>query len=80
MKSRLLQTPVKKAIALADEHRPDLILMDINLSGEMDGITAGGEIRSRWGIPIIYVTAFATQAIIERAKKDQPVRLYLKTV
>lgn len=35
------------AIALAGEHHPDLILMDINLSGAMDGITAGGEIRSR---------------------------------
>ena len=66
------------AIALAAEHQPDLILMDINLSGDMDGITAGGEIRSRWGIPIIYVTAFATQAIIDRAKKTVPSGYILK--
>jgi response regulator NasT len=39
----------ENAIALADEHRPDLILMDINLSSAMDGITAGREICSRWG-------------------------------
>ena len=66
------------AIALAQKHRPDLILMDINLSGKMDGITAGAEIRSRWGFPIIYVTAFATQAIIERAKKTAPSGYILK--
>ena len=66
------------AIALAAEHQPDLILMDINLSGDMDGITAGGEIRSRWGIPIIYLTAFATQAIIDRAKKTVPSGYILK--
>jgi PAS domain S-box-containing protein len=68
----------EKAIALADEHHPDLVLMDINLSSAMDGITAGGEIRSRWGMPIIYVTAFATQAIIDRAKKTTPSGYILK--
>ncbi len=60
------------AISLAEEHHPDLVLMDINLAGEMDGITAGGAIRSQWDIPIIYVTAFATPAIIDRAKKTSP--------
>jgi len=68
----------EKAIALADEHQPDLVLMDINLSGAMDGITAGGEIRSRWGIPIIYVTAFATRILIDRAKKTVPSGYILK--
>ena len=66
------------AIALAGEHQPDLILMDINLSGGMDGITAGGEIRSRWSIPIIYATAFATPEIIDRAKKTVPSGYILK--
>lgn len=68
----------EKAIALANEHSPDLVLMDINLAGAMDGITAGGEIRARWGIPIIYVTAFDTQAIIDRAKKTNPSGYILK--
>ena len=61
-----------EAVTLAGEMLPDLIFMDINLSGEMDGIIAAGEIRSRWGIPIIYVTAFASQSIIDRAKKSIP--------
>jgi CheY-like chemotaxis protein len=60
------------AIALAEEHHPDLVMMDINLPGAMDGITAGGEIRSRWGIPIIYATAFVSPAILERAKHTHP--------
>jgi PAS domain S-box-containing protein len=68
----------EKAIVLADGLHPDLILMDIHLAGAMDGITAGGQIRSRWGIPIIYVTAFATQAIIDRAKKTNPSGYILK--
>jgi CheY-like chemotaxis protein len=68
----------EEAIALTEEHQPDLVLMDINLASEMDGITAGGEIRSRWGIPIIYVTAFATPEIIERAKKTVPSGYILK--
>ncbi|MFA4876433.1 MAG: response regulator [Methanoregula sp.] len=60
------------AIRLAEEKRPDLVLMDINLTGDMDGITAGGEIRSRWGIPIIYATAYASRTIVDRAKKTGP--------
>jgi PAS domain S-box-containing protein len=68
----------ENAIALTEEHHPNLVLMDIHLAGAMDGITTGGEIRSRWGIPIIYVTAFATQVIIDQAKKTTPVGYILK--
>ncbi|MFA4848838.1 MAG: response regulator [Methanoregula sp.] len=68
----------EKAIALANEHHPNLVLMDIHLGGAMDGITSGGEIRQRLGIPIIYVTAFASQAIIDRAKKTNPSGYILK--
>jgi CheY-like chemotaxis protein len=68
----------ENAIALAKEHQPDLALMDIHLASEMDGITAGGEIRSRWGIPIIYVTAFASPEFIDRAKKTSPSGYILK--
>jgi CheY-like chemotaxis protein len=62
----------EEAIALADKHRPDLVLMDINLTGKMDGITAGEEIRSQGGIPIIFATAFANRMILERAKNTCP--------
>lgn len=56
------------AIQLADEHRPDLILMDIKLKGEMDGIEASGNVRTIFKVPIIFVTAFTDDETLERVK------------
>ena len=47
------------AIALADRYRPDVVLMDIQLQGHMDGTEVANAIQARSGIPIIFVTAFA---------------------
>ena len=49
-----------EAIKKADKLRPDLILMDIRLQGDMDGVEAARQIRSKADIPIIYVTAHAS--------------------
>ena len=54
------------AIQLADEHRPDLVLMDIKLKGEMDGIEAAGHVREIFEVPIIFVTAFTDDEILKR--------------
>jgi CheY-like chemotaxis protein len=59
------------AIRLAGEILPDIILMDIRLAGEMDGITAAREIRERFGIGSIFMTANsdpATRALAENAR------------
>jgi two-component system, response regulator PdtaR len=59
------------AIKLAGEMLPDIILMDIRLAGEMDGITAACEIRDRFGIGSIFMTANsdpATRALAENAR------------
>ncbi|MDX9957525.1 MAG: response regulator [Spirochaetia bacterium] len=56
------------AIQLADEHRPDLILMDIKLKGEMDGIEAAGHVRALFEVPIIFVTAFTDDETLKRVK------------
>lgn len=53
-------------------HQPDIVLMDIVLKGEMDGITAAGIIREEMGIPIIYLTAYAEEKMISRAKETEP--------
>lgn len=45
------------AIAMAERHRPDVVLMDIRLSGVGDGITAAEAILSRFSIPSVFVTA-----------------------
>jgi CheY-like chemotaxis protein len=62
----------EEAIQNAEKDKPDLVLMDIVLEGEMDGIEAANEIRSRFNIPIIYLTAYADEKILERAKITKP--------
>ncbi len=62
----------KEAIQKAEEDRPDLVLMDIVLQGEMDGIEAASQIRSCYDIPIIYLTAYADEKILERARITEP--------
>ena len=60
------------AVAVALEKKPDLILMDIRLQGEMDGIAAVERIQKQLDIPIIYLTAYADEPTLERAKKTKP--------
>jgi len=54
------------------ETRPDLVLMDINLAGNIDGIDAASRIHAAYGIPVIFLTAYADPALLERAKVAQP--------
>jgi CheY-like chemotaxis protein len=61
-----------EAIQNAEKDKPDLVLMDIVLQGEMDGIEAANQIHSRFNIPIIYLTAHADEKILERAKITEP--------
>jgi two-component system, cell cycle sensor histidine kinase and response regulator CckA len=49
-----------EAIARARELKPDLVLMDVRLDGDMDGIQAARHIRGELGTPVVYVTAYAT--------------------
>ncbi|OPX64441.1 response regulator [Methanoregula sp. PtaB.Bin085] len=60
------------AIELAGETRPDVILMDIMLAGELDGIATAGKIRAQYDIPVIYVTAYADENLVARAKLTEP--------
>jgi len=49
----------EKALTLAGQLRPDLVLMDIRLEGAMDGIEAAQQVRQRWHLPVVYLTAYA---------------------
>ena len=60
------------AIGKADEARPELVLMDVRLRGEMDGIRAAEVIRDRFSLPVVYLTAYADEETILRAKKTTP--------
>ncbi len=68
----------EEAIRKAREQHPDLVLMDIRLRGEMDGIEAARQIRAQAAIPIVYLTAFADEEIIARAKLTEPFGYILK--
>ncbi len=66
------------AVELASKELPDLVLMDIMLSSASDGITAATEIRRRNRIPVVFLTAYADEATIQRAKIAEPVGYVLK--
>jgi len=70
----------EKAIQQAEEDKPDLILMDIRIKGEMDGIETAEEIRNRFGIPVIFSTAYLDEERIERAKITMPFGYVLKPI
>ena len=68
----------EEAVEQALQHEPDLILMDISLAGAMDGVEAASQIRHHLDIPIIYLTAYADQQTLQRAKITDPFGYLLK--
>lgn len=66
------------AVKMAIELNPDIILMDIMLKGEMNGIDAAGRIRSETNIPVIFLTAYADENTLNRAKVTQPYGYIIK--
>ncbi len=70
----------QKAIEKAEEDKPDLILMDIRIKGETDGIEAAEIIRNNFGIPVIFSTAYLDQERIDRAKITIPFGFILKPI
>jgi diguanylate cyclase (GGDEF)-like protein/PAS domain S-box-containing protein len=70
----------EEAVEKAKTTYPDLILMDIILGGEMDGVEAAERIREQLSIPVIYLTAHTDEATLQRAKLTEPVGYTLKPV
>jgi len=70
----------EKAIKKAKEDKPDIILMDIRIKGEMDGIDTAEAIRSQFGIPVIFSTAYLDEDRIDRAKITMPFGYVLKPI
>jgi two-component system, cell cycle sensor histidine kinase and response regulator CckA len=68
----------EEAVTLAAAHLPDLVLMDIRLEGEMDGIEAAQQIRSKNRIPVVFLTAFGNEAVMRRASFTEPFGYLLK--
>jgi PAS domain S-box-containing protein len=63
---------------MATDLRPDLVLMDIRLEGAMDGVTAAQEIRNLLHLPVVYLTAYADEETLWRARVTEPFGYVLK--
>lgn len=66
------------AIEAAGNRKPDIVLMDIYISGPMNGIEAADRIRQQFGIPVIFVTAYSESQLIDQAKLSGPYGYILK--
>lgn len=61
-----------EAIAMVERSPPDLVLMDIQIQGPLDGVATAQAITERWDIPIVFLTAHSDQATVNRAQAVQP--------
>ncbi len=68
----------EKAILTAGANQPDLILMDINLRGAIDGVEAATTISAQQDVPIVYLTANSDEATMQRAKVTDPFGFLIK--
>jgi len=70
----------EQAIEVAVEQKPNIVLMDIQLAGKMDGITAAENIRIRTRIPVIYLTKHSDHRFVQKAKITEPFGYIIKPV
>ncbi|CAN1212763.1 ATP-binding protein [Tumidithrix helvetica PCC 7403] len=68
------------ALEAVAKHHPDLVLMDIHLKGNIDGITTATQIRAEYHLPVIFLTAHADEATVSQAKETQPFGYLIKPV
>ena len=64
-----------EALRRVDHAPPDLVLMDIQLGGEMDGVEAAQRIRAQHDIPVVYLTSYTDEETVRRASNSQTLRL-----
>ncbi len=73
-----IATTAEEALTNTASFQPDLVLMDIRLHGEMDGVETAEQIRQTWQLPVIFLTAHADENTLSRAKQTQPFGYILK--
>jgi len=66
------------AVRMSGELRPDLVLMDIRLKSDVDGVTAAQQIRDHFQIPVVYLTAISDEATTRRADITKPFGFVVK--
>ncbi len=70
----------EEAIACAEQEQPDVVLMDVSLDGELDGIEAAIQIKTRFGIPIIFMTGYSDKELMQRVEEAEPIACFVKPV
>ena len=70
----------EEAVSLAKGHKPDLIMMDIKLAPEMDGIETAVKIRSQLDIPSVFLTGYGNEKLVERALEADPLGYIMKPI
>jgi PAS domain S-box-containing protein len=68
----------EEALRKAEESYPDLVLMDMVLKGDMDGVATTERLQERFDIPVVYLTAYSDERSIQRAKMTQPYGYLIK--
>lgn len=67
-----------RALEIARDEKPDIVLMDIMLKGDMNGIEAAGIMKAELGIPVIFLTAYADDSTLSKAKVTEPYGYIIK--
>lgn len=68
----------EEALRLIEASAPDLVLMDIHIQGERDGIDIACEVRARFRLPVVFLTAYSEDSTLQRAKRAEPYGYILK--
>lgn len=75
-----IASSAKAAVALAEAHKPDLVLMDMRLSGDEDGVDAALAIHEKIGSKVIFVTGSREPSTMERIAQDHPSCVLFKPI
>ena len=68
----------EQAIDCAERERPDCVLMDVSLKGEMDGIEAARHIRARFGTRTAFLSGYPAEEMMRRAADVRPIGIFAK--
>jgi signal transduction histidine kinase len=75
-----LATSGSQALQAIERDKPDVVLMDVNIEGEIDGIETASRIPDAYNIPVIYLTAYSEEATLQRARDTRPYGFLLKPI
>jgi DNA-binding NarL/FixJ family response regulator len=73
-------TSGREAVEKADVEKPDILLIDVSLSGNVNGIQAAREIRSRLSSPIIFITGYSDKETMREIQDIEPAGWFVKPV